>query len=111
VEFINNKLSSLRATTTSKSPTRKHPTFLLHTPSYAYLPPSILQTFFSAVAPYTIHHVAQLLSSITHKQTEQPTHAFLAIVMEKFPLQECKKVLANENSKTKRNPKNLLCSH
>jgi hypothetical protein len=31
--------------------------------------------------------------------------------MEKFPLQKCRKVTANENSKTKLNPKDVLCSH
>jgi hypothetical protein len=29
-------------------------------------------------------------------------------VMEKFLLQECKKAMTNENSKTKRNPKTIV---
>ncbi len=79
-------------------------TFLFHTASYAYLPPSIPQTFFNAIASSIIHRSTQNLSSITHKQIELPTHAFLAIVMDIFPLQECKKVTANENNKTKMKP-------
>jgi hypothetical protein len=41
-EFINNKLSSLKATTTIKShPGKNPPSFFLHTPFYACLLPSI----------------------------------------------------------------------
>jgi hypothetical protein len=78
--------------------------FLLHIASYVYLVPSIPQTFFNAIISSTIHCLAQLLSSITHKQTELPTHVFLAAVMDIFPLQACKKVTANENNKTKTKP-------
>jgi hypothetical protein len=46
----------------------------------------------------------QLLFSITHKQTRLPTHAFLVTVMEQFPPQACKKLMAIENNKTKMKP-------
>ncbi len=66
LEFINNELSSLRATNTKKIAYQKEPPcFLLHIASYAYIPPSILQTFFNAITSSTIHYTVQLLSSIT----------------------------------------------
>jgi hypothetical protein len=66
-----------------KMHTKKNmPLFFFTVASYSYLLPSIPQTFFNAVAPSIIHFSAQLLSSITHKQTRLPTHAFLTTKIE-----------------------------
>ncbi len=80
--FVNNQFSSLRTQNKKNTYHKELASFLLHITSYSYLLPSILQTFFNAVAPSTIHCSTQLLSSITHKQTRSSTHAFLVVEIE-----------------------------
>jgi hypothetical protein len=75
----------------------------LNSLSYLTFHHQLRNPFFKAVTPSTIHRSAQLLFSITHKQ-KLPTHAFLAVAMDIFPLQACKKLTANENNKTKTKP-------
>jgi hypothetical protein len=76
--------------------------FLLHIPSYSYFLPSILQTFINATAPSTIHCSMQFLSSITHKQTRSPAHAFLAAKIEFVSAANAQKLTTIYNNQTKR---------
>ncbi len=75
-------------------------TLFLHSP-YLTFHRQLHKPFFNVVTPSTIHRLTQLLFFITHKQTKLPTHAFLIAAMDIFPLQACKKLMANENKKTK----------
>jgi hypothetical protein len=75
---------------------------LFHSPSYLTFHCQLRKPFFNAVAPSTIHRSAQLMFSITHKQTKLPTHAFLAAAMDIFLPQACKKLTVNENNKAKK---------
>jgi hypothetical protein len=100
VEFFNDQPSSLNKKKYQKKPA---PCFI-HLPAYLTFHRQLHKPFFYVVAPFTIHCSAQFLFFITHKQTELPTHAFLAAVMDIFLPQACKKVTANENNKTKMKP-------
>jgi len=77
-------------------------TLLLHSPPYLTFHHQLRKPFFNAVAPSTIHRLAQFLFSITHEQTKLPTHTLLALAMNIFPPQACKKLTTNENKKTKK---------
>jgi hypothetical protein len=77
--FFNSLLGSLKIQNKKHTFQKEHASFLFHTPYYSYLLRSILQTFINGVALSTIHSLAQLLSSITHKQKRSPTHAFLVV--------------------------------
>jgi len=100
MEFINDQPSSVNKTKISYK--EEHATLLLYSPFYLTFPCQLRKPSFNAITTSTTHDLAQLMFSITHKQTKLLTHAFLAIAMDIFPLEACKKLTTNENNKTKK---------